>query len=180
MALVMIAAFFGTMMVLTTAPQQVTVPRTLIGQQRERAIEMLRQLGLKAEIVEEYSGKPVGVVVRSDPRPGTDIRVNKSVALIVSKGPEPITVPTVVDKSLATARKEIAALGLKVGEEKREFSDIIDMGRVVSQAPGGDAKVPKGTPVDLVISKGPQEEPDPQPVDVQPQDPDEPIRMTSA
>lgn len=168
LGLVMIAAFFGLFINLTSAPNQVTVPQDLLNKPKEQAIATLQKLGLKPEVVEEYSSRPVGVVFRTDPRSGTEIRLGKTVTLMVSKGPEPIKVPTVVDKELSAAKKALAAAGLKYGGTKEEFSDVIDKGNVISQSPAGGSPVQKGATVSLVVSKGPEQIPDPETVQVDP------------
>lgn len=168
LGLLMIGAFFGLVISLTSAPNQVTVPSDLINLPKDRAVATLQKLGLKAEIVDEYSTRPLGVVIRTDPKGGTEIRMGKAVTLLVSKGPEPIKVPTVVDKDLATAKKLLAAAGLKLGGSKGEYSDVIDKGHVISQNPAGEAEAQKGAEVSLVVSKGPAPEETPSTVDVQP------------
>lgn len=158
LGLVMIGAFFGLVLTLTSAPGQVNVPSDLVNMPQERAIATLQKLGLKAEVVSEYSTRPVGMVIKIDPPGGTEIRAGKAVTLMVSKGSEPLKAPTVVDKDLATAKKMLAAAGLKPGDAQGEYSDVIDKGHVISQNPAGGAEVQKGGTVALTVSKGPAPE----------------------
>jgi hypothetical protein len=156
LGLVMVGAFFGIMMALTSTPRQVAVPDGLINMTRERAVALLRDLGLKAEIQEEYSERPVGTVIRTDPRGGTEIKEGKSVYLFLSRGSEPVKVPDLAEKDSAQARNALEAIGLKLGEKRSEYSDIIDKGLIIGQKPAAGGNAQKGSAVDIVLSKGPQ------------------------
>lgn len=63
-------------------------------------------------------------------------------------------VPSVVGQSEATARQLLAAAGLQVGTV-HDFTDWhMAAGLVISVQPAAGAAVPKGTAVDLFVSKG--------------------------
>ena len=66
-------------------------------------------------------------------------RHDSAVALVVSKGREPIQVPGVVGSGLDDARAAITGRGLLVGEPTTATSETVAEGDVISQAPdGGD------------------------------------------
>jgi eukaryotic-like serine/threonine-protein kinase len=178
----MVVLFFAVGVMLTNAPRQVVVPRTLVGLPVAQAVEELRKASLTGEVREEYSERvPAGNVYDSDPKGGVELRAGKTVRLLVSRGPQPVTVPDVIGKGLDTAQNEVKALGLNLGETKEEYSEVIEKGQVISQSPVGGSEVRKKTPVNLVISKGREPIPEPEPVEVdpaRPEDqtpPDEPI-----
>ena len=95
-----------------------------------------------------------GSVIETVPPEGTPLKRDASVALVISKGVEPVAVPDVTSKSLADAKTALKDAGLrgKVSEEK--YDDQVAAGDVISQAPK-DGPAPKGSAVQLVVSKGP-------------------------
>lgn len=108
-------------------------------------------------VAEAYDEKvPAGVVLGQDPAAGKEFRSGTKVNLSVSKGPKPIPVPSVVEKTEADAVAALKAVGL-VGAVAPEQvnSRTVPAGSVVSQAPaGGELKA--GDTVTLTISKGPK------------------------
>ncbi|MGH2809725.1 MAG: Stk1 family PASTA domain-containing Ser/Thr kinase [Actinomycetota bacterium] len=68
-----------------------------------------------------------------------------------------VVVPDVVNKAQEEADRILGARGLDASVARREFSDTIAGGFVISQDPGPETKAPRGSRVDLVVSKGPEE-----------------------
>lgn len=97
-----------------------------------------------------------GLVIRSEPAAQTEIRRFQSVELFVSKGPELFEVPNVVDRGEAAAAEQLAGSDLTVGQITREFSADVEDGLVISQEPAAGDQTPRGTPVNLVVSQGPE------------------------
>lgn len=98
---------------------------------------------------------PAGQVIRTDPTAGTSLRRGATVALTVSDGPRPVTVPDVTGQPKADAKKALTDLGLKVSYADPAYSSSVVKGNVVSQSPGpggGHA----GDTITLTVSKGPQ------------------------
>ena len=97
---------------------------------------------------------PVGSVVSTDPAVGDELKSGALVNLIVSKGPKPVKLPGLagVEASEATAQLEAAGLVVTTTEE---FSTEYASGLVVSSTPAKGERVPVGSTVALVISKGP-------------------------
>jgi serine/threonine-protein kinase len=94
-----------------------------------------------------------GVVIRSDPSAGTELKPDAAVDLVVSKGPEPIEVTDFTGKSVARAEQALTEQGLEV-EITEENSDTVPAGKVISQAPASGTLF-RGDTVQLVASKGP-------------------------
>ena len=67
---------------------------------------------------------------------------------------EQVTVPDVLGKDQETAIELIKEAGLEVGTVDQSYNDDVDEGKVAEQTPNGNTKKPKGTKVNLVISKG--------------------------
>ena len=97
-----------------------------------------------------------GVVLAQDPASGTPARHGTPVALTVSKGPEPIPVPSVVGIDEDEAVDAIEAAGLKAVVAPDEVNDKkVPKGAVASQSPSSGT-LTKGGTVTLTISDGPK------------------------
>jgi serine/threonine-protein kinase len=94
-----------------------------------------------------------GVVLQSNPRPGTVLRPGAAVDLVVSKGPAPVRVPRVTGKDADASTSTLRRLGLKVQRTQRN-SATVTKGDVISQAPAS-GRLLRGDTVRLVVSKGP-------------------------
>ena len=62
----------------------------------------------------------------------------------------------VLGKDQETAIELIKEAGLEVGTVDQSYNDDVDEGKVAEQTPNGNTKKPKGSKVNLVISKGPK------------------------
>jgi serine/threonine-protein kinase len=118
--------------------------------------------GLEWEIEErgEYSdGVGVGVVIRSDPAEGRSLSDGGPLTLVVSDGPEPVPVPDLFNYTENEARSILDDAQLDVGTVAQVFDEAVEAGRVVTwgTADAGEkpSDLPKGTEVDLNVSKGP-------------------------
>jgi serine/threonine-protein kinase len=135
--------------------QQFAVPDVVKASQSD-AEDQLRETGLAVGAVsQEFSEDvPEGAVVRTDPAVGQVVDHDTPVALVVSKGREPIDVPNVVDQPQDAAQKAITDRGLAVGEVDQQVSETVPKGQVISQTPA-DGTLFRGDAVQLVVSSGP-------------------------
>jgi eukaryotic-like serine/threonine-protein kinase len=92
-----------------------------------------------------------GDVIGTDPAATKNAPYGSTVVVHVSKGPDLVVVPDVTFETIETASSDLAAAGLQVGH----LTNYRPGGVVMSQDPigGTDAKVPRGTQVDLVLRK---------------------------
>jgi serine/threonine-protein kinase len=77
-----------------------------------------------------------------------------TVAVAVSQGPPPVTVPDLTGLPQSDAGQRLIGAGLKVGAVSGRFDNTAPKGTVLSWT-GSGGQLPKGSPVDLVISNGP-------------------------
>ncbi|TQJ61611.1 serine/threonine-protein kinase [Arthrobacter sp. SLBN-83] len=111
-------------------------------------------LGTVAEKFDEDAA--AGIVLSQDPAAGTPARHGTPVAIAVSKGPQPIAVPSVIGKSEDDAVAAIEAAGLNARVAPDEvFDRNVPEGDVASQSPANGTLTRGGT-VTLTISKGPK------------------------
>lgn len=119
------------------------------GKPADQAVAALTDAGLRVDATkQEFSTDvPKGSVISQSPATGTLFR-GEQVTLVVSKGPEMVSVPNVQGKQLRQARKILEDAGFQVRVES--FMGGL-FGTVRSQSPAGDAKAPKGSTVTLVV-----------------------------
>lgn len=102
---------------------------------------------------------PKGQIVRSSPAFGSEeskaLPVDTAVAVVVSKGKQPIKVGDWAGKDAEKLEKALEARGLQVKVTDTEYSDDVPEGRVISHTPKSGV-VYKGDEIGLVVSKGPE------------------------
>lgn len=141
-------------LVISRGPETTKVP-TLVGQSEQQAKEALSRARLSADPVERtYSDKPSGTVLSTKPAAASDLKVGSSVGLTVSRGPEPIPLASWVGQPGNKAQSAIDRSGLKT-QTTSAFSETMPQGKVISQQPAAGT-APKGSVVQLVLSRGPE------------------------
>lgn len=87
----------------------------VVGRNKADAIASLNEARLKMSVTEQYSDTvAAGKVVSASVRAGSQLHWGDAVSLVVSKGPQMVTVPDVRGKSEDEATKTLKALGLDV------------------------------------------------------------------
>lgn len=119
------------------------------GRRASAAKRALVDDGLSVAITEKFSETVAdGIVIAVKPSPGTVVDSGTQVDLVVSKGPPPVTVPNLVDKTRAEAVKQIRRLGLK---PKVAAGGTTVLGRVYRQDPAAGTEIPRGSTVTITI-----------------------------
>jgi serine/threonine-protein kinase len=137
----------------STGPPRREVP-DLVGQQSTDAVAALTKLGLKPDLHSVPSPKPAGEVTAQDPKGGIKLTVGKSVRLNVSKGPQPISVPSVIGEPIDQASSELQAQGFRVST--RFVDDDQPKNTVIDQSPSSGQSAGRGSVVSLTVSNGPK------------------------
>jgi eukaryotic-like serine/threonine-protein kinase len=137
-------------------PQTVTVP-SVQGRTVDEVTESLRKAHLvPGEHSEQYHDTvPEGSVVSSDPIAGRKVDNGTRVNLVLSQGPQPVTVPNVVGSTEEQAVQALTGKGLsgRVGERRQD--PALPLGQVISQTPSAGQSAGRGGTVILVVSAGP-------------------------
>lgn len=130
----------------------------VVGQTFDEATATLAAEGLAIEATaEQYSETiPAGSVLTTDPGPGEGIAASGTVGVVVSLGAERYAVPDVRGSTPKEATEAIVSAGLASGGRVEAFDDQVPTGQVASTDPPMGEPVPVDTPVDLIISKGPE------------------------
>lgn len=142
-------------LLVSKGPERYLVPK-VVGMSRAEAERQLVATNLKVgKVTTAFSEKiPEGQVVAAKPGPGASLKRGTAVALTISKGRQPISVPDFTGKPASQAEGKLTDLGLKVDASKEENSDTVPKGMVISQDPRG-GRLFRGDTVTLVVSKGP-------------------------
>ncbi len=138
-------------------PELVVIP-SVVGLEREAAVDLLEGEGLEVNVeVESSEEVEVDFAIRTEPPEGQEVEVGFEVDLFVSSGLEEIAVPPVIGLPLEDARQAIEAVELTVGDiEERADPDYAE-GVVIESNPLAGTEIEAGSPVHLVVSTGPEE-----------------------
>ncbi|WFR85277.1 PASTA domain-containing protein [Arthrobacter sp. Y-9] len=152
-----IRKFEGVQLLVSKGPQLFPVPG-LVKKTLDDARSALTTANLAAgTVTEKYSETvPTGQVIAQSPGGGAQVRRGTPVNLTVSKGPEPVPVPSVLGLSEDDATQKLTAAGFEVkAAQEQVFSKDVPAGRVAAQVPANGTLF-KGDTVTLTLSKGPR------------------------
>ncbi len=91
-----------------------------------------------------------GAVMATNPGSDGEAPYDGNVVVVVSKGPDIVTVPDVTTMAIEVAQNSIELAGLQVGT----VTDYRKNGVVIAQDPVAGTAVKRGTAVDLLVAKG--------------------------
>jgi serine/threonine-protein kinase len=143
----------GDSIALVVAGKKPIPAPSLIDLDANRAKSAVTAAGLTlGAVTESYDASAsAGTVAAQTPAPGADAAEGSPVDIVVSKGPQPVVVPSVVGKTKAVATSALVAAGFKV--KTSNTSDKAKKGTVIAQKPlTGDAQ--PGTTVAITVSTG--------------------------
>ncbi|MFP3881627.1 MAG: Stk1 family PASTA domain-containing Ser/Thr kinase [Actinomycetota bacterium] len=140
---------------ISAGSEQIAVP-AVVGLTEEAARAAIEAEGLSVGDVEERPDPDYaeGVVLESNPVAGVEISPSLPVELVVSSGPEIVTVPEVTDLSEREAILELTAVDL-LFTVNEEYDDDVPEGTVIRQDPVSGDEATVGDTVLLVVSRGP-------------------------
>lgn len=127
----------------------------LLGKSEAEVRSILKTLGLKLEIeYDEEDNRPNGVVLSQEPVMGTMIKTGDTIKVFLNKLDEVVTIPNVINRTRAEAEDLFTSSSINIGEVKEEYSNEIEAGKIISTEPKAGFEIKRGQSVDLVISKG--------------------------
>jgi serine/threonine-protein kinase len=136
------------------APRQVTVP-SVIGLAQPDAEKALTDAGLKVGTVDQRSDPAdPGTVIAQSIEPDTSVDKGTTVDLIVSSGPQQVTVPDFVCDSLGHAQSELGKQGFQVViAQGTEYNAACPTpGKVAAMDPAPGTSVNAGDTITLIES----------------------------
>lgn len=137
-------------------PEQVTIPKSIIGMSAIEAQRTLDGLGLNMEQGTAISSDTVekGKVAATDPKPGSKLDKGSTVTIQLSSGAAEITVPDVSGQTQDAARKTLEDAGLRVGSVKYEDDSKVEANRVIRTTPEAGSSASADEEIILVLSSG--------------------------
>ena len=133
-----------------------TVPE-LTGKSQDEAQRSLTEAGLAVgAVTDAYSEDvPQGQVISQSVAAGTSLAHDSAVDIVLSKGRQPLTVPTLSGLSASAAKSAIEDLGL-IAAPTDAYSDTVAEGQVISQQTREGSTLHRGDSVAYTVSKGPE------------------------
>jgi beta-lactam-binding protein with PASTA domain/serine/threonine protein kinase len=121
------------------------------------AQQLLRTAGFQSEPQDVFDDDILaGLAVGTEPESGAEVRKFQPITLFVSKGAQLFPLPDLTGGSLAEAKIALNAAEMALGNVTEAFDEKVPAGVVLSQDPAKGTEVRHGTPVSMVVSKGPQ------------------------
>ncbi len=142
-------------LIVSRGPERYPMPN-LAGKTLDEATATLGEIKLVVGTVSEEHNDDVaeGSVVSQGTEPGTEVRPGVEVALVVSLGRKPLTIPELAGERVGDAEDELDDAGFEV-DRREEFSDTVERGRVVGTEPAGGASAFRDETVTIIVSRGP-------------------------
>jgi len=95
-----------------------------------------------------------GRIISQDPGPGSRIKANRTVNVVVSEGSERAAVPRLEGRSLEFAGQILKSAGLRRGRVSQIHTSQYAAGRIIAQQPPADDVVGRNAAVDVLASQG--------------------------
>jgi serine/threonine protein kinase/beta-lactam-binding protein with PASTA domain len=130
------------------------------GQNQAQATDMIKHAGfaVAGSVQQEFSDSVAkDAIIATDPAAGARTPRGHRVTLIVSKGKDRVTIPSVaVGSSPAEARSLLGTVPVQVAAvQTNTASDTVPAGMVLGTDPPGGTSVKRDSPVQLIVSSGP-------------------------
>lgn len=137
-------------LLVSRGPEPRTVPDDLQGQPEDDVVARLDELGLVAAVEGAFSDDvEAGLVISTEPGPGATVERGGTVAVVVSLGPDLVTVPDVSEVgSLAEAVALLEAEGLVAGDVAGPAA-----GAPAGSSPRAGEQVRRGSEVDIRLRR---------------------------
>jgi len=138
--------------------EMVSLPN-LIGKTLSEAKEELsnKKLSLVQKGTQFSSQWPPGQIIFQEPSPGSKIKQNKKVKVILSAGSERVIVPQLIGKNLQTVNSILKEAGLKKGKISQAHTAKYAAGKIMAQQPFPSEEAARNSSVSFLVSQGQRE-----------------------
>lgn len=124
----------------------------VVGMGRTKAEQTLREAGFKVSVKTAFNSQVAeGTVSSQNPSAGIRAEKGSTVTIVVSRGPEKVAVPDVINLSEADAKAKIAEAGLKAVVVYEMHSGE---GNVIAQSPSPDTMLDRNSTVTITVDGG--------------------------
>jgi len=127
------------------------------GKEMVVAVDLLAAQHLKLQAVDYRFDSKVTFdhILAQDPAPGTMLEKNRIVRVVLSKGAESSTIPSVVGKRIQEARRMLRESPFRVGHLAYVHTSEAPVDYIVAQTPLANIEGQMGDSIDLLVSLGP-------------------------
>lgn len=149
------ASAYLTLTFIIKSEDTVIVPN-LVGKDVVSALEILTDLKLNTKVSgSEYSRQfPKNHVTFQEPDAGSEIKSDRDVRIIISKGAKTILMPNIVNLSEQQARMIIEENGFTRGQMSHTYNGSVEPAHVILQIPSAGTTITRGAKVDILVSSG--------------------------
>jgi len=149
------ASAYLTLTFIIKSEDTVIVP-DLVGKDVVSALELLTDLQLNTKVSgSEYSHQfPKNHVTFQEPEAGSEIKKDRDVRIMISKGTRNILMPNLVALSEQQARMIMEENGISRGHLSRTFNQNIAKDQIMAQVPAPGVMITRGASVDILVSMG--------------------------
>jgi eukaryotic-like serine/threonine-protein kinase len=151
-------AFLSALMAMRFAihGREVEIP-DVVGTGAVKAQQILRARGVGMKVEDRvYSSLPADAIVRQSPPPDTRVKVGQNAHVVLSLGPQKVTIPQLEDRSLRAAQVELLRGGMQLGEVSSAYFPGGAEDVVLQQDPAAGTTDVTSPHVDLLVSLGPR------------------------
>ena len=151
------ASAYLTLTLIIKSEDTVIVP-DLVGKDVVSALEILTDLQLNTKVNgSEYNQKfPKNHVTFQEPEAGSEIKKDRDVRIIISKGAKHILMPNVVTLSDRQARMIFEENDFTRGKLSHTYSSAVEKDHVIVQVPQAGTLITRGAKADILVSSGPR------------------------
>jgi eukaryotic-like serine/threonine-protein kinase len=150
-------AFLSALTAMRFAVQgrEVVMPN-VVGMKAAQAQQLLSQRGIGIRVEDRlYSSLPVDAVVRQSPQATMEVKVGQNAHVVLSLGPQRVTIPDLGEISVRAAQIEMLREGLQLGEVSSAHLPDYPEDVVVQQDPAPGRTDVSSPHVNLLVSLGP-------------------------
>ena len=146
---------WGTSVTLTVSTgKEMVILFDVSNRQKESAIYLLERQGFTVTVEERHDDNvKAGLVISQAPLANTNQIKGIEVVIVVSKGPEILTVPSVSGKTQEAAIAELEKAGFQATIQTQSDSEI-PVNTVIKQSPEAGTSQEKGSAITLWVSSG--------------------------
>ena len=160
LAVVLIAAIIGVLWFSGAfdADEPPPTPQVAVTDVSGRSVEVAtRALEGDGFVIGETTQQPSadvdeGDVIETDPPAGEQVDEGSTISLVVSSGPENVTIPSLTNFTYDRAKEILEGMGLKVDKRLQDSTEPRD--QVLNTDPPAGTSVESGSRVDLIVSRG--------------------------
>jgi len=149
------ASAYLTLTYIIKSEDTVIVP-DLVGKEVVSALELLTDLQLNTKVSgSEYSLQfPKNHVIFQEPEAGSEIKKDRDVRIMISKGTRNILMPNLITLSGQQARMIMDENGISRGHLSQTYNPAIAKDQIMAQVPAPGTMITRGTSVDILVSMG--------------------------